>query len=314
MSPDKPIYLNAEAGDRPLRNPISDATLAAARRYRLQRVREQLRHHDVTAMLLYDPVNIRYATDSSNMQVWTAHNPSRYALIFAEGPVILWEFHNCEHLCAHLETIDEVRGAINWAYFGAGPRVTEKAREWAAEIVDLIRHHAGDHPRLAVDRLDPSGVAALAASGITLVQGQALMERARAIKSAEELELIRWTIRVAERGIQRMADELRPGMTENELWAWLHFENIRHGGEWLETRLLALGLRTNPWMQECSDRVMQEGELIAFDTDLIGPYGYCADISRTWTVGRVPPSAEQRRLYCSPMSSSNTTWHCCVRG
>lgn len=284
-------------GPTPLKDPISEPTLEAARHYRLTRVRDQLRRHGMSAMLLYDPVNIRYATDASNMQVWTAHNPSRYALIFAEGPVILWEFHNCEHLCAHLETIDEVRGAINWGYFGAGPRVEEKARQWAAEIADLLRHHGSDRPRLAVDRLDPQGAAALSAESIDLIQGQPLMEQARAIKSAEELELIRWTIRVAERGIQRMRDELRPGLTENELWAWLHFENVRHGGEWLETRLLASGPRTNPWMQECSDRVMQEGELIAFDTDLIGPYGYCADISRTWTVGHVPPSDAQRRLY-----------------
>lgn len=65
------------------------------------------------------------------------------------------------------------------------------------------------------------------------------MEEARWIKSAEELELMRWAIAVCERGIQCMHDELRPGMTENQLWAWLHYENVRHGGEWIETRLLA---------------------------------------------------------------------------
>jgi Xaa-Pro aminopeptidase len=123
------------------------------------------------------------------------------------------------------------------------------------------------------------------------------MEEARKIKSAAELELMRWTIEVCEKGIQRMHDEQRPGITENQLWAWLHYENIRHGGEWIETRLLASGPRTNPWMQESSDRVMQEGEIISFDTDLIGPYGYCADISRAWTVGHVAPTTEQRKLY-----------------
>ena len=42
---------------------------------------------------------------------------------------------------------------------------------------------------------------------------------------------------------------------------------------------------------------MQRGEIRCFDTDLIGPYGYCADISRAWTVGHVAPTAEQRKLY-----------------
>lgn len=297
MLDNKKTYLNDTARDEPLSNPVSDEVLRRARAYRLQRVRDQLARQDCAAVLLYDPVNIRYATDASNMQIWTAHNASRYAMVFADGPVIIWEFHNCEHLCNHLETVDEVRNAINWAYFGAGPRVSEKAREWAAEIADLLRQHGGGNMRLAVDKMEPEGVPCLTGHGVELLQGQPLLEQARAIKSAEELELIKWTLQVCERGMQRMSDELRPGMTENELWSWLHFENIRHGGEWIETRLLASGPRTNPWMQESSDRVMQEGEIIAFDTDMIGPYGYCADVSRAWTVGHVAPKPDQRRLY-----------------
>jgi Xaa-Pro aminopeptidase len=77
----------------------------------------------------------------------------------------------------------------------------------------------------------------------------------------------------------------------------LHRENVVRGGEWIETRLLASGPRTNPWFQECSSRIIEPGDLVAFDTDLIGPYGYCSDISRTWFVGRGPASDEQRRLY-----------------
>lgn len=280
-----------------LHNPVSAETHRAARGYRLQRVREQLLASDCAAILLYDPVNIRYATDTSNMQVWTLHNFARYALVFAEGPVVLFEFHNCEHLHEGNELLDEIRPAINWSYFGAGSRIGEKARAWSGDLLAVLRQHAGGKVRLAVDKADLEGLDLLREGGLSLVEGHSLMEEARKIKSAEELDLMRWTIAVCERGIQRMHDELRPGMSENQLWAWLHYENIRHGGEWIETRLLASGPRTNPWMQESSDRVMEEGEIVCFDTDLIGPYGYCADISRAWTVGHVPPTAEQRKLY-----------------
>jgi len=94
-----------------------------------------------------------------------------------------------------------------------------------------------------------------------------------------------------------MHQKLEPGMTENELWALLHETNIRLGGEWIETRLLASGERTNPWFRECGDRIIRPGDLVAFDTDLIGPFGYCADISRTYFCGPGKPSPEQRRLY-----------------
>jgi Xaa-Pro aminopeptidase len=69
------------------------------------------------------------------------------------------------------------------------------------------------------------------------------------------------------------------------------------GGEWLETRLLASGGRTNPWFQESSDRIVRPGDLVAFDTDLIGAFGYCADISRTFHCGPGRPNDAQRRLY-----------------
>ncbi|MDS9950837.1 MAG: aminopeptidase P family protein, partial [Planktomarina sp.] len=93
----KLTYLNKEGADKPLISPVPDAVLNDARAYRLQRFRHQMAKHDVAALLLYDPINIRYALDSSNMQIWTTHNPMRYAMILAAGPAILWEFKGCEH-------------------------------------------------------------------------------------------------------------------------------------------------------------------------------------------------------------------------
>jgi hypothetical protein len=112
---------------------------------------------------------------------------------------------------------------------------------------------------------------------------------------ADEIELMRWTIRVCEAGMARMYEVSLAGRTENEIWAELHHENARSGGEWLETRLLASGRRTNPWFQESSDAICQAGDMLAFDTDMIGPYGYCADLSRSWTIGHVRQSSRQRR-------------------
>ncbi|MGF1446813.1 MAG: M24 family metallopeptidase, partial [Pikeienuella sp.] len=38
-------------------------------------------------------------------------------------------------------------------------------------------------------------------------------------------------------------------------------------------------------------------EIVAFDTDLIGCYGMCSDISRTWWVGDGDPTPEMRRQF-----------------
>jgi len=267
------------------------------RRYRLRRVREQLLRGDYAAALLFDPINIRYATGTSNMQVWTLHNAARYAFVPAEGPVILYETHGCGHLASGVETVDEVRSAMPWYFFAAGPRCASNAKLWGSEIADLVQTYGVGNQRLAVDRCEPFGAAELLRLGITLHDGQEVLELARAIKSVEEIEAIELAISVCESGMRRMREAMRPGMTENEVWAILHHENIARGGEWIETRLLTSGTRTNPWMQESSDRIIEAGDLLCFDTDLIGPNGYLADISRSWLVGEGRPTDEQRRLY-----------------
>ena len=237
------------------------------------------------------------------------HNPSRYTVVCTDGPTICFEYAQAMHLAEGLDMVDEVRPCISWFYFAAGPRLEERAAKWADEIADLVRKHGGGNMRLAVDKMEPLGVDLLRARGITIVEGQEITETARMIKSADELELMDWTIKVCEAGMWRMREHSLPGKTENEIWAELHYENIRNGGEWIETRLLAIGERTWPWFQECSAHVGKEGDMLSFDTDLIGPYGYCADLSRSWTIGLVPSRPTRRRSSIpSPIEQIMHNW------
>lgn len=300
----KQAYLNPDGAHRPLKSPIPKATLVKARGYRKARLVEQVVAKDCAAILLYDPINIRYALDLSNMQLWATHNPFHYALVFADGHAIEFAYRGAEHLADGYETVNEVRPGNAWFYMYTADRLQERVDAWADEIVSTLRERNGGdmrpgRMRLAIDKLDPPGVDALRRRGVTVIEGQALTEVARSIKSAEELELMRWTIRVCEAGMARMYGYSLPDRTEQEIWAELHYENIRSGGEWLETRLLTVGERTNPWFRECSDHVAIAGDMLAFDTDMIGPYGYCADLSRSWTVGHTRMNPHQRDIYAT---------------
>ena len=266
------------------------------RRYRLARIQQQLRQRDYAGILLFDPINCRYACDATNMQVWCAHYETRCVFIATQGPLVLFDYGNYPHLAEGIPTIDEYRVHSSFYFFTAGGRAHEKAEKFADEIADLIHAHGGGNKRLAVDRLSYTGCQPLLNRGIVIHDGQEIMELARAIKSAEELVLMQCAIDVCEIGIGKMRAALEPGITENALWANLHEANISLGGEWIETRLLSSGTRTYPWFRECSMRVIARGDMVSFDTDLIGPYGYCADMSRSWVCGD-KPSAEQRRIY-----------------
>ena len=276
---------------------LANPDMTKIREYRLKRVREKLAEFDCSGILLYDPLNIRYATDSTNMSLWTSHNAARYALVMTEGPVIIFEFDAHEFLSNHNPLITEVRHAVTYLYFTAGDKSKERAKIWASEIVDIVKEHGKGNKRLALDHCAPEGVHELQSLGIELANGEELMELARLIKSDDEMMAMRRSIFSCEKSMELMRNHFKPGITEQELWSQFQMEAVSRGAEWIETRLHASGPRANPWYQECSSRPIRSGELMGFDTDLVGSYGYCTDMSRTWLCGDEKPTDEQKEIY-----------------
>jgi Xaa-Pro aminopeptidase len=155
--------------------------LIKLRTYRHRRVQEQLRKRDYGAVLLYDPVNIRYATGTRNMTIWTMHNAARYCLVPAEGPAILFDYRNCEHLSHGIETVGETRPGKFWYYFCVAEKQPQRVNAWAQEIESTLRERCGKNRRLAVDHLDGEGREALISLGLQLFNGQEPLEHARSI-------------------------------------------------------------------------------------------------------------------------------------
>ncbi len=271
--------------------------IAEMQRYRFSRIQGELQRLGYDGIILKDPLNIRYATGTTNMQLWVAHNSTRYAWIGADGSSILWDFFECEFLAGSSLTVDEVRPAISSIYFIAGPRYAERAKAWADEMLEVIHTHAGKGARIAIDQCELLGYQNLLDGGVTLGNGQEVMEQARHIKGPDEIKAMRCSVHACETTMGEMREALRPGLTEREVWAVLHEGNIRRAGEWIETQIIASGPRTNPWMQEASSRVIEAGDLLGYDTDLVGAYGMMVDISRTWRVGDGPPTGKQAHVH-----------------
>jgi len=271
--------------------------LEAVRLYRLDRVRAQMADYALDACILLDPINIRYATGARNMLVFHQRNPARYLFVPQSGPVVLHEFAGCAHLAEGLETIDEVHPAITASFAAAGDGIAAVEAAWAKQVATLVRRHCGVGAAVGVERANAGAALALRDQGLHLSDAQAPIERARAVKSEEELKCVRASVRATEVAVARLRDAMRPGLTENELWSVLHQGVIALGGDYVETRLLSSGSRTNPWFQETGDRRLAENELVALDTDVVGCHGYYCDFSRTFHTGPDEPTAQQRELY-----------------
>ncbi len=219
---------------------------------------------------MFDPLNIRYATDTTNMQLWNSHNPFRACLICADGHMVMWEYKNSPFLTAFNPLVKEVRSGASFFYFATGDRSDNDAHSFAKQVDEVMRAHAGTNRRLAVDKIMIHGLRALEREGFEVMDGEEVTERTRVDQRPRRYRRHALRPRCLRSGLSpRWRCSPAPTsptgtVSEDAIWAELHAGNIRRGGEWIETRLLASGPRTNPWFQECGPRIVQNNEIVGF--------------------------------------------------
>ena len=260
--------------------------------HRLARVREQLRRAGAAMGVFVSPVSLRYAVDYRAYALFNAHIPATYLFVAVDGPVVL---HGA--LGEPPPLVDHVRPARAISYFQGGPDMAGHADPLARDVGAFLDEIGSGNRRVAVEYVNPSVTQALMRAGLDVIDGADLIEEARIIKSADEIACMKWAIAVADLGIEKMKEAARPGVTEVQLWALLNYTNLANNGDWHDGRMLASGNRINPWFQEASERRIEAGDLVGFDTDMVGPFGYCADVSRTFFCGPGRPTRRQKQLY-----------------
>ena len=266
------------------------------RRRRLERTREMLRETGMAAVVLFEPNNQRYATGSRNMFGYFLRNSTRYVYVPQEGPVILFEYPGSAHVSMQLETIDQARTSkVVWS--SVNGRDDDSAAPFAREIADLIKQHGGGGTRVGLDRCFHLLALALEKEGLVVEDCNQHMLHTRRIKTPEEIACLAQSMAASEGAVADVEAMVRPGVSEQDLFAQMYQSVIAGGGEFIETRLLSSGPRTNPWFNEASSRKVRPGELVALDTDTIGCNGYYSDFSRTFFCGPGKPSGYQKSLY-----------------
>ena len=165
--------------------------LERMRDFRWRRLTQAITDRGYAGLLMFDPLNIRYATDTTNMQLWNTHNPFRAVLLCADGYMVIWDYKNSPFLADYNPLVREVRSGASMFYFSNGDRVVDAASDYVAEVVDLMREHAGTNMRLAVDKIMVPGYRALTAAGFEVMEGEEVTEKARAIKGPDEILAMR---------------------------------------------------------------------------------------------------------------------------
>ena len=122
--------------------------LERMRAFRHKRLVDAVNARDYGAILMFDPLNIRYATDSTNMQLWNTHNAFRACLVCADGHMVVWDYKNAMFLSKFNHLVKEQRSGADFFYFDRGDKIEPAADLFSNEVRQLLKEHAGGNLRI----------------------------------------------------------------------------------------------------------------------------------------------------------------------
>ena len=128
------------------------------------------------------------------------------------------------------------------------------------------------------------------ADGVTFVDATELLDPLRAIKSAEEIDLIRRCTAMQDEIMLKVRDHIRPGMRDFEMMAYGEYL-----GSLLESETGYITGSSAPPGQLASirhrsyqGRTMHEGDILYFHIENSGPGGQFAHLGRFFVLGKAP--------------------------
>jgi Xaa-Pro aminopeptidase len=128
-------------------------------------------------------------------------------------------------------------------------------------------------------------LADLLPSGIRMRNSPALVERARMVKDADELDRIRTAVKLGARLFDRALEVLRPGAKETDVAAEMEYAARRAGAEEMSfPTIIASGARSALPHGRASEQSIAPGGFAVCDFGVILA-GYCSDQTRTVWVG-----------------------------
>lgn len=258
---------------------------------RRERAIAQMDAHGLDVLVLGRQANVRYVTGAP--QLWVAGTrpfAPICVLVRATGDIHLnstWD-----------EGIPEEIGHEHLYGLAWNPMT----------IIEVLKgiEGAADAKRVGTDAMSPSFARLLpmAFPRAEFVDAEVAMKAARRTKTAEEIEVLRGALAVAERGLAAAVFELAVGMTEQGLNGVLmeamtaggYSTSATQDGAWITSP-------EHAWRVGRRDRRIADGDLVAFAAGALAD-GYVGEVGRTWPVGGASDAPGVRALF----RRSNALW------
>jgi Xaa-Pro aminopeptidase len=248
---------------------------------RLARVKRFLKQSSLGALLCFDMNNIRYIT-ATHIGTWAMDKLVRFALLPQDDEPILWDFGSAaRHHQLYCPWLGERSRAGISTLRGAYP---EQADDVARKIrIELEARGLHKEP-LGVDVIELPVLFALQKQGLTVVDGQGLMQDVRKIKTQDEITLLTTACMMVDAAYEALYEAMRPGMRENEAVALVNKVLYELGSEHVEGVNAISGERCSPHPHVYTDRMLRPGDPVYYDI-LHAYMGYRTCYYRTFVIG-----------------------------
>ena len=240
---------------------------------RLAALRQQLQTEEREAILISNPINVRYLSGFTG----TAGT----LLITEKEAALLTDFRYLEQ-AAQQAPAYEIVDIAGDTWKQVANILTDTGCKMLAVEAD---HLTVDIYEKINDALD----------GITVQPIISPVAQLRAVKSTAEIAAIEAAQKITDEAFTQILPFIKPGIREREIALELEFIMRKKGASGLSfTMIVGSGSRSALPHGVASDKVVAEGDAIVLDFGCI-VNGYCSDMTRTVFVGKA--SDKQRRIY-----------------
>jgi len=258
---------------------------------RLVRLQAAMKRDGLGALLLTDFLNIRYATNTVMMLGLRATGVQRFALIPAEGEPLI-----CQRELSRKSPYRNMR--FDAYMFAMRPPVATD--DFVNQTVMGLKQLGAASERVGVDFLNLAAIDGLKSDGIQLVDGWPAINSARVVKTADEVQLIRWATKAKERGYDLVRQALRESDPPEDqlnriMLDYLMDQGFEAGSEFISIYDSSMADARPHNEPMGADLVVRGGDLVICDATVAGPGGYYSDFARTFSHGT--PTAETKQRY-----------------
>ncbi|WDE08215.1 aminopeptidase P family protein [Thalassomonas viridans] len=247
---------------------------------KLQQLRQQIFHHDSSALLIFSDINIRYLSGFSGHA----------------ATVLLTEKNN--YLLTDYRYVEQAKAQTKDFIVICRQREKQSLASLIAELLQkdnsqLLMFESG---HICVDQWQQieNEIRCLESiEQIEAVTGAA--ERLRYIKYDQEITAISQAAQIADQALANIQPLVKEGITERELAIELEYQMALLGSEEVSfATILLFGERSALPHGIPSNRKLKPGDLILIDFGAV-MNGYRSDMTRTYVFGKA--STEQRQVY-----------------